>query len=26
VDVLDAQYKLDAGALLEDIKNEKDET
>lgn len=26
VDVLDAQYKLDAAALLEDIKNEKDET
>jgi regulator of microtubule dynamics protein 3 len=26
VDVLDAQYKEDAAALLEDIKNEKDET
>lgn len=26
VDVLDAQYKHDAAALLEDIKNEKDET
>ncbi|MGH7522086.1 MAG: tetratricopeptide repeat protein [Gemmatimonadales bacterium] len=26
VDVLDAQYKKDAAALLEDIKNEKDET
>jgi protein involved in temperature-dependent protein secretion len=26
VDVLDAQYKQDAAALLEDIKNEKDET
>jgi tetratricopeptide (TPR) repeat protein len=25
-DVLDAQYKQDAAALLEDIKNEKDET
>jgi thioredoxin-like negative regulator of GroEL len=25
-DVLDAQYKKDAAALLEDIKNEKDET
>jgi len=26
VDVLDAQYKQDAAALLDDIKNEKDET